>query len=112
MSLVLDLIGGAIGAFTAIATVAITYAGLTYTKKRNLEADVKTQKTVEIADAVALSNAINDISWIKEQLGKEPNGGGAMEQLLTHARNQDKVTASISDTVRTHLTWHVENGHK
>lgn len=114
MSLLPDLIGGAIGAFAAVATVAISLAGYNYNKKRNAAEDIKEAQKQEVADAVALSGAVNDIGWIREQLGEKPNGGGAMEQILANQKisreNQEtmqKMIVSLSDSIRAHLTWHI-----
>ena len=100
--------------FTTIATAVLGYMGYRYTKKRNNAEDVKTKQKEDIADAVALSGAVNDIGWIREQLGEKPNGGGAMEQILANQKisqnNQEtmqKMIISLSDSIRSHLTWHV-----
>ena len=111
MSYVSDLIGGAVGTFGAVATVGLTYQGLKYAKKRNAKEDIEDATKEAVADAVALSGAIIDIKWIKEQLGKNPNGGGAMEQLLTHAKNQAVMITTINDSLSKHLSWHIESAN-
>ena len=107
MSLIPEMIGVAVGAIATASTSAIAYVGYKHSKKRESKSDIDNDKREAVTDAVALSTVINDIGWIKEQLGKNPNGGGAMEQLLTHAKQQGEMITSISSTLREHLNWHV-----
>lgn len=104
--------------FVTIATAVLGYMGYRYTKKRNNSEDVKTKQKEDIADAVALSGAVNDIGWIREQLGEKPNGGGAMEQILnnqkvmqTNQNNMQELIVSFSASLREHLSWHVARDH-
>lgn len=114
MSIITDSIGVVIGSFVGVTTIVIGMKSYNYGKKHDVQVDTASKTKEEIAEAVALSNAVNDITWIKEQLGEKPNGGGAMEQILANQRisqnNQEamqKMIISLSDSIRSHLTWHV-----
>lgn len=112
----IDIVGGAIGVFSGLGGSYIGYATLKYAKKRNKKEDKDKETEQDTANAVALAEAITDISWIKQQLGKEPNGGNAMEQLLNHAKGQSQVldttnrlVTSMSATLQEHLGWHISS---
>lgn len=84
-----------------------------YAKKRDSKDDTR----VEVKDAVAEENRITkleagdkqnkqsiediseDVKWIRDQLGKNPNGGNAMQQLLDgQRRNESKIDVLANDT--------------
>ena len=111
MSVILDLIGGAVGAFTAIGATAVSYAAFKHTKIQDAKQNAEEIAKEEVANAVSLSGAIKDIGWIKEQLGRKPNGGGAMEQLLNNQKNMEIKIDEFARGMTKHLEWHVDRDH-
>ena len=101
-----DGIEGGIGTLVALFGGWLGLRTYRYTETRDKTVDTN----AEIADAVAEENRIatleavtkansQKLDFIVDQLGKNPNGGNAMQQLLEgQRRNETKIDALANDT--------------
>lgn len=119
MSLIQDVIGGTIGIVGGVGGVIVGYVTLQYSKKKDKAENQEEEATQNTVEAVALASAVTDIQWIKQQMGKNPNGGNAMEQLLNHAKAQNvslnttnELVSSLTNTIQQHLNWHIATDRK
>lgn len=112
MSVVADAIAGA----GLLLSGYVTKRKLDRTKRRDAKAETKAEVDDEVAKAKELSGLESDIKvlksdmvWIKEQLGKSPNGGGAMEQLLKFVNTANKEFSDIKAWNLKHMELHLED---
>lgn len=110
-----NVVGHAIAGVGLAISAYYGTSKLRRTKRRDANEETKAEvdeamaKAKELADLreglIVLST---DIGWIKEQLGKSPNGGGIMEQMQKFIETANKEFASIRQDQIKHLELHLE----
>lgn len=105
-----DVLEGAAGTIIGGGSYMVARSAFIYSKKRDSEGDVK----VEVKDAIAGENRITKLEvnaaqntekldFIVAQLGKNPNGGNAMQQILDGNRETRHMLSELSSDTSSKL---------
>lgn len=105
-----------------IAGVGVFLSG--YFGKRKLDrtrrGDAKAETKAEVDDVMAKAKELadlrsdlkvlsTDIGWIKEQLGRNPNGGNAMQQVLSFVNTANQEFSDIKAWNMRHMEFHLDD---
>lgn len=112
----MSAVGEAIAGVGLVISTYYTRKKIKNSRKSQDKLDIKAEVDEEMAKAKELSDLQSDlrvlrtdIGWIKAQLGKSPNSGGAMEQMLTFVNTATKEFAEIKAWNLRHMEIHLEN---